>query len=98
MQCTAQARPLAAARVAPRAPSSSSAFAGGCRLHAARLSLQARSPRRQVTRMGLFGLGVPELAVIAGVAALIFGEKGFVCGLIASRGVNRHRRALLVWS
>ncbi|KAK9809082.1 hypothetical protein WJX72_009099 [[Myrmecia] bisecta] len=33
----------------------------------------ARSQRRQVTRMGLFGLGVPEIAVIAGVVALIFG-------------------------
>jgi len=29
--------------------------------------------RRQVTRMGLFGLGVPEIAVIAGVAAVLFG-------------------------
>mmetsp|Transcript_23346 Transcript_23346/g.64773 ORF Transcript_23346/g.64773 Transcript_23346/m.64773 type:complete len:144 (+) Transcript_23346:184-615(+) len=33
-------------------------------------SMQAR---RQVTRMGLFGLGVPEIAVIAGVAAVLFG-------------------------
>eukprot|EP00873_Tetraselmis_striata_P014843 jgi/Tetstr1/435107/TSEL_024075.t1 len=30
-------------------------------------------PRRNVVRMGLFGLGVPEIAVIAGVAALLFG-------------------------
>jgi hypothetical protein len=28
----------------------------------------------QVTRMGLFGLGVPELALVAGAAALLFGE------------------------
>lgn len=29
----------------------------------------------QVTRMGLFGLGLPEVVVIAGVAALLFGEE-----------------------
>lgn len=29
----------------------------------------------QVTRMGLFGLGLPEVVVIAGVAALLFGER-----------------------
>lgn len=29
---------------------------------------------QMVTRMGLFGLGVPEIAVIAGVFVLIFGE------------------------
>lgn len=28
----------------------------------------------QVTRMGLFGLGVPELALVAGAAALLFGK------------------------
>ena len=33
----------------------------------------ARCCPAQVTQMGLFGLGAPELLVIAGVAALIFG-------------------------
>ncbi|KAK9914801.1 hypothetical protein WJX75_000738 [Coccomyxa subellipsoidea] len=33
----------------------------------------SRRQQRMVTRMGLFGLGVPEIAVIAGVAVLIFG-------------------------
>ena len=65
---------MSANRASLRAPSSSSAFSCGGRMHMTRLSLHARAPRRQVTRMGLFGLGVPELAVIAGVAALIFGE------------------------
>eukprot|EP00892_Ulva_mutabilis_P007343 jgi/Ulvmu1/4981/UM207_0025.1 len=32
-----------------------------------------RRTQRDVARHGLFGLGVPEIAVIAGVAALIFG-------------------------
>lgn len=31
------------------------------------------TPHRHECRQGLFGLGVPEIAVIAGVAALIFG-------------------------
>ncbi|CAK0780559.1 hypothetical protein CVIRNUC_005093 [Coccomyxa viridis] len=38
--------------------------------------IYAATSRRQqklVTRMGLFGLGIPEVAVIAGVAVLIFG-------------------------
>ena len=34
----------------------------------------ARQRRRTVTKMGLFGLGAPEIAVIAGVVALIYGE------------------------
>lgn len=43
-----------------------------------RSPLRAALPQRarQVTVNGLFGLGVPELAVIAGVAAIIFGEAG----------------------
>ncbi|KAL0718052.1 hypothetical protein Bca4012_067374 [Brassica carinata] len=39
-------------------------------------SLVARiRPRKALTCNALFGLGVPELAVIAGVAALLFGPK-----------------------
>ena len=30
--------------------------------------------RVQVTKMGLFGLGIPELAIIAGVSVLLFGK------------------------
>ncbi|CAL8468629.1 g8169 [Coccomyxa elongata] len=33
----------------------------------------SRRQHRMVTRMGLFGLGVPEIAVIAGIAVLVFG-------------------------
>lgn len=47
-------------QAAPAAPM----FAGGG---------QAAAGRRGVRCAGLFGLGLPELAVIAGVAALIFG-------------------------
>lgn len=32
-----------------------------------------------VTRMGLFGLGVPEIAVIAGIAVLVFGTCDPTC-------------------
>jgi sec-independent protein translocase protein TatA len=40
-----------------------------------RLPLQQQQPQQQrgVACRGLFGLGLPEIAVIAGVAALIFG-------------------------
>eukprot|EP00887_Chlorella_sp_A99_P002323 scaffold10.g2323.t1 len=52
----------------------SSSFTGSSRALAARPLRLQRAERRQVaTQAGLFGLGVPELAVIAGVAALIFG-------------------------
>ena len=40
------------------------------------LSRACCSLMQVVTRMGLFGLGVPEIAVIAGVAVLIFGAGG----------------------
>ncbi|KXZ47027.1 hypothetical protein GPECTOR_38g264 [Gonium pectorale] len=41
---------------------------------AAPVPARAAVPRsRQVACQGLFGLGLPEVAVIAGVAALIFG-------------------------
>ncbi|KAL4431760.1 hypothetical protein ABPG77_002976 [Micractinium sp. CCAP 211/92] len=70
--CSAQ-RPVAALqRRAVRASSSSSAFMGSS-MRRAPLRVSSRPAARQVTVMGLFGLGVPELAVIAGVAALIFG-------------------------
>ena len=38
------------------------------------LSLTAQKLFLQVVTMGIFGLGGPEIAVIAGVAVLIFGE------------------------
>ncbi len=71
MQCSAQCRPVAA--VQRPALRSSSAFVGSS-LRVAPLRAQTRPAQRQVCVAGLFGLGVPELAVIAGVAALIFGE------------------------
>lgn len=72
VQCQA-ARPLAAAAAQRRAPApSSSRFAG---VSVPRAAPRVRSRPRQVAVAGLFGLGVPELAVIAGVAALIFGER-----------------------
>ena len=59
-------------RAALRAPSSCSGFMGHS-MPQQGLRLAAPRPTREVTRMGLFGLGVPELAVIAGVVALIYG-------------------------
>ena len=50
-------------------------MAGGS-IRRAPLRAAPRPSARQVAVAGLFGLGVPELAVIAGVAALIFGEQG----------------------
>jgi len=47
-------------------------FASRGRLTAARLQ-RTQQRQRQVVTMGIFGLGGPELAVIAGVAVLIFG-------------------------
>lgn len=35
--------------------------------------IQQHTRSRQISCRGLFGLGLPEIAVIAGVAALIFG-------------------------
>lgn len=70
LQCSA--RPTAMQPRAVRAPSSSSAFVGK-RLPRTHLRASSQCGSRRVVRMGLFGLGLPELAVIAGVAALIFG-------------------------
>ena len=74
VQCKPMA--VAAARPAPRrALSSSSAFIGGSSIPRSPMRMAPRPSARQVTVNALFGLGVPELAVIAGVAALIFGER-----------------------
>lgn len=58
---------------------------GGAMVPRTHLRIAARQPSRNVTVMGLFGLGVPELAVIAGVVALIYGQSYgsllFTCNL-----------------
>ncbi|KAL0049482.1 hypothetical protein WJX82_003317 [Trebouxia sp. C0006] len=38
-----------------------------------KIGIRPTTQRRQVVTMGIFGLGGPEIAVIAGVAVLIFG-------------------------
>jgi sec-independent protein translocase protein TatA len=77
----AAGRAPARAQVAAAGMSSRASSFVGCGLAVAAASIAAR-PRRTGSGGGgalgckcLFGLGVPELAVIAGVAALVFGPK-----------------------
>ncbi|RLN17295.1 tha9 protein [Panicum miliaceum] len=77
----AAGRAPARAHVAAAGMSSRASSFVGCGLAVAAASIAAR-PRRTGSGGGgalgckcLFGLGVPELAVIAGVAALVFGPK-----------------------
>ncbi|KAL3144159.1 hypothetical protein ABBQ32_003942 [Trebouxia sp. C0010 RCD-2024] len=51
----------------------SSRFASGSRLRVTKCLGRCRPQKRQAVTMGIFGLGGPEIAVIAGVAVLIFG-------------------------
>jgi hypothetical protein len=53
----------------------------GTAMPTSHLRTTGRNATRRVTTMGLFGLGVPELAVIAGVVALIYGEWVLGAGL-----------------
>jgi TatA/E family protein of Tat protein translocase len=43
--------------------------------HSGAFAGRQNGPRRGLTVCGIFGLGVPELVVIAGVAAVLFGPK-----------------------
>lgn len=57
-----------------QARAAASAFAGNAGALRAPRALQPRcAARKTVTTMGLFGLGAGEIAVIAGVVAVIFG-------------------------
>lgn len=60
-----------------------SAFIGRCsqNLRAERVEDRFQTPKRQTVSMGLFGLGFPEIAVIAGIGILVFGP-----GKIAEMG------------
>lgn len=57
------------------ASSSSVVFRDGVELLVSRKSGRLARQPRQLQVVALFGLGVPELVVIAGVAALLFGPK-----------------------
>lgn len=73
----ASARAPGACRVMPvPSPRLATPLVGtsGSSFAASRLASQQHRPgSRQIGCRGLFGLGLPEIAVIAGVAALIFG-------------------------
>ncbi len=72
-RCAAPAAPRRAAQPAA-VPSSRAALAGApLAARAPRRAARAAPTGRRVAVAGLFGLGVPEIAVIAGVVALIYG-------------------------
>ena len=77
MATTLAAQPAMARSSAQRAVPRAVGFVGSSKALAGRRAAPAQrvccAPRRRVTTMGLFGLGIGELVVIAGVAAVVFG-------------------------
>merc|ERR550514_1091040 len=62
-----------AAVVAPRRSRATTAPTGPVRVSLGGFGRAPRTRERDVSMQGLFGLGLPEVAVIAGVAAVLFG-------------------------